>query len=316
MKQTLSWISVIAAIGILADCSGGSSLPSSNAAIGSAADAATLANARATVASANRSKVDLAALPIGDNRYTTSGPKKMWVYSCQSSFRAGGAPSQSLPWVNAGATTWDYAKKLAVEGAVSWTSSMTSGIAGTQRTIDTNGLPDHVTGIFPIAAADPAYQYDRNPNAIEAQSLSYAISANPRIAQKPSCLNMGPIGIMNTGAALFNALDAAGRDAAVHEVLDSCWGHPQMQGMYHYHTYSSCMGDSSTGHSKLLGYALDGFGIFGPRGENGKVLTSKQLDQCHGHTHVITWNGKRVKMYHYHFTYDFPYSLGCFRGTP
>jgi len=50
---------------------------------------------------------------------------------------------------------------------------------------------------------------------------------------------------------------------------------------------SKCITDTSTGHSALLGYAFDGFGIYGLYGESGKELTNADLDECHGHTHVI-----------------------------
>ena len=33
-----------------------------------------------------------------------------------------------------------------------------------------------------------------------------------------------------------------------------------------------------------MGYIQDGFGIFGPRDEYGKVLTAGDLDEFHGHT--------------------------------
>jgi hypothetical protein len=69
------------------------------------------------------------------------------------------------------------------------------------------------------------------------------------------------------------------------------------------------------GHAALVGYALDGFGIFGHYGEGGKPLSSADLDDCHGHTHMIEWNGRQVMMYHYHATWDFPYTIGCMRGA-
>ena len=46
------------------------------------------------------------------------------------------------------------------------------------------------------------------------------------------------------------------------------------------------------------------------------MLTNKDLDECHGTTSKVWWDGKYVKMYHYVLTAQFPYSLGCFRGTP
>ena len=39
------------------------------------------------------------------------------------------------------------------------------------------------------------------------------------------------------------------------------------------------------------------------------------LDACHGHTHAILWDGASKEMYHYHATWDFPYTIGCLRGT-
>jgi hypothetical protein len=168
-----------------------------------------------------------------------------------------------------------------------------------------------------VQSSDDAYKYDRNPNSIRAQTLSYSLPAVPKRAAKPSCI-AGPIGIMLTGAVLYDGLDAEGRDAPAHEVQDRCAGHPDPTGSYHYHSLSSCAdaGTSRTAPSKLVGYALDGFGIYGPRGAGGKLLTAADLDLCHGLTSVVTWRGKRLRLYHYVMTADYPYSLGCFRGTP
>jgi hypothetical protein len=65
-----------------------------------------------------------------------------------------------------------------------------------------------------------------------------------------------------------------------------------------------------------MGYMLDGFGIYGPYGENGELLKSIDLDECHGHTHSILWDGTMISLYHYHWTYDFPYNIGCYKGLP
>jgi hypothetical protein len=45
-------------------------------------------------------------------------------------------------------------------------------------------------------------------------------------------------------------------------------------------------------------------------------LSTADLDECHGDTHSITWDGAAVSLYHYHATADYPYTLSCFRGTP
>ena len=121
-----------------------------------------------------------------------------------------------------------------------------------------------------------------------------------------------------TGVALYNALDAPGRDAVAHETQDACEGHPQESGIYHNHNVSNCALkalDSKTGPSKLVGYAVDGFGIYGPRDQNGKTLSSADLDACHGITSPVMWDGKLVTMYHYVATLDFPYTVGCLKGS-
>jgi len=40
-----------------------------------------------------------------------------------------------------------------------------------------------------------------------------------------------------------------------------------------------------------------------------------ELDECHGMTSIIEWDGKMVEMYHYVINNEFPYSVGCLRGT-
>jgi hypothetical protein len=90
---------------------------------------------------------------------------------------------------------------------------------------------------------------------------------------------MGMIGIATNGVALFNALDDSHRDAVAHETQDLCDGHPQRRSIYHYHSIPTCIaGTTAKAQQKLVGYALDGFPIFGPRDENGTLLTNAARD--------------------------------------
>jgi hypothetical protein len=211
--------------------------------------------------------------------------------------------------------TWDATKKAVVDGSVTWPHSFTITVQGDQRVFTGNDLPDHPTGVFPISPSDDAYAVDRNPNSIQSQTVTFGVPANPSVAAQPTCVG-GEVGIMLSGVVIFNAFDAEGRDAPAHEVQDACDGHPQQSGFYHYHSLSDCIEDTTSGHSALVGYAFDGFGIYGYYGEDGKELTNQDLDACHGHTHVIEWDGRLVEMYHYHATHEFPYVVGCFKGTP
>jgi hypothetical protein len=276
---------------------------------------AALALAAVALPSSEAGAVDKTRLPVGDERYTTAA-KKGWVYSCQTSFNGGGAQGTG-PWMNDDGETWDLTKKIAVRGSVKWDSVFSARTSGSTRRLSGNGLPSHATGVYPVASDDPAYQYDRNPNSISEQSLSVSVPRNPKRAERPSCVG-GQIGVMKSGVPLFSAFDAMGRDAAAHEVQDRCEGHPERTGSYHYHSLSSCIADrrsSKRAHSALIGWALDGFGIYGQYGRGGEQMATSKLDACHGHTHEITWDGTRVKKFHYHATLDFPYFVGCYRGT-
>jgi hypothetical protein len=259
----------------------------------------------------HETEIDLTHLPVGDGNVSNQ-PVVGSVWSCQQTFNGGGAFAPG-DWMY-GDGTFDLTAKPTVDGSVTWPASFTISLQGDSRIISGNDLPDHATGNYPISPSDDAYQYDRNPNSIRQQDFEYIFPANPTLAAQPSCLPMGTIGVMSTGSYIFNALDGGGRDALAHEIQDECQGHPEMNGSYHYHSMTECINDEGTGHSSLVGYALDGFGIFGARGEDGETLTNADLDVCHGHAHVIEWDGQTVEMYHYHMTYEYPYTIGCFRG--
>lgn len=269
----------------------------------------------AALIAAQDDPIDLTRIPMGDGK-ASSGPQTGYVWACRVETGGGGA-FRDGPWIN-GDGTWNRLAKIRVDGAVEWANyRFTIEVVGSERVITGNGLPNHPTGVYPVQSSDDAYQYDRNPNRIQEQTLSFRLPLNPTLAAEPSCVG-GEVGIMLNGIPIFNAFDAEGRDAAAHEVQDSCDGHPQITGQYHYHDLSNCLEERAAGdtHSELVGYAFDGFGLYGFRGENGELLTSADLDECHGHTHEIAWDGTNVVMYHYHATTEFPYTVGCHRGTP
>lgn len=257
-------------------------------------------------------------LHLGDGKIS-SEPKAGYLYTCQQRFNpnAPGAHRRG-DWIKG--DEWYPAQKVTVDGAVTWSNAKIEITAeGDRRTVSANNLPLHETGIFPIRRDDDAYRYDRNPGRIREQDILLDLPRFPEVAATSSCVPMGMIGFTLSGAALYNAVDARGNDAPAHEIQDRCNGHPQQTGQYHYHNYSDCQTDTRSqpgGHSDLLGYALDGFGIFGIYGDNGLELSTGDLDACHGHSHEVNWDGEGTPLYHYHFTHDYPYTVGCFRGTP
>lgn len=264
--------------------------------------------------------VSATAIPLGDGNVSTTGPKVGYVYSCTDQFRGGGGRTTG-PWIDTAAGTWSSTTKLHVEGSNTRPDAAHSfTLSGSNRILQTNDLPTgEATGDFPISSGDPAYLYDTNPNHVAAQSFSWTVPADPTVASSPSCLGLGPIGASTDGVVFFDALDAAGRDAGAHEVQDSCDGHPQGKDVYHCHTYSPCLGTTAPekpGSSTLVGYALDGYGIYLERDAHGNFPTDADLGVCHGRTSAVLWDGKRVVMYHYDVTAEYPYTVGCYHGTP
>ena len=252
----------------------------------------------------------LTTLPLGDNKYTTTDPKKGYVYLCHIQSGGGGAQVNG-PWIHG--ATWNPSEKIRVEGAVSWPqATYKMSISGSARTIKSNDLPtDDTTGTFPIASTDPAAQYDRNPSSINAHSYSFSLPAYPSALSKPGCI-YGEVGIMNNGVLLFDGFDALYRDALAHELQDAHDGHPNNEG-YHKHGFISDIKNLSV--SKVVGFAFDGYPITGPMVGAGKYLVTADLDECHGITSSIMLDGKMQSSYHYVLTQDFPYSASCFHGT-
>lgn len=258
------------------------------------------------------------AVPLGDGNVSGTA-KRGHVFSCEQEFQERPGPAQpNGPWIKG--DLWYPAEKPYLPGNVIWSEGGSRvEVSGDTRSLFSRSVPDHGTGEFPIPQDSELYRYDRNPNEISPRRWRLDLDASPELAAQPSCLPMGPIGIALTGAAIFNALDAVGLDAAAHEIQDKCGGHPERRGLYHYHSGSDCMTEASKtedGHSGLVGYALDGFGIYGPLGEGGVELSNADLDACHGHEGTVVWDGQTVTLYHYHLTHEYPYTLGCFAGTP
>jgi hypothetical protein len=252
------------------------------------------------------------SVPLGDDHYVTDAPKKGYVYLCNVHKDNPGSMVNG-PWMHG--TTWNLLQKVSVDGSVKWpNATFSDAISGMWRILSGNGLPvGYTTGVFPVASTDDAHQFDANPNTIKAQTLSQKFPASPTYSDTPYCMG-GEVGVMTDGVPLFNAFDAGLRDAPAHELQDSCDGHPQGSGEYHYHSLSSCFKDIMV--STVLGYALDGFPITGPEVAPGKFLTTDDLDVCHGITSDVKIDGKTVTTYHYVMTRDFPYSASCFRGKP
>jgi hypothetical protein len=228
-----------------------------------------------------------------------------------------------------------------VEGNVRWRNHRFKEIRRlyTRRFVG-NNLPTHTTGEFPVKEGTAAYPYykaapgdapyetaDQIP--ITAYNLDITVPRSPSYNVVPTCIDQLVSGVATQTGVVWH-VNIAPASSTVYEdpiaalPVDECFGHPynypgDPRGQYHYHGWSwKCFPKQGNPkrHSPLLGYALDGFGIYGPRGEGGKVVTNDELDECHGHFGVVNWEGRKRNMYHYHLNYEFPYGPGCLRGRP
>lgn len=188
--------------------------------------------------------------------------------------------------------------------AATFLANVGAKVNGALLVVTSDGLPTHETDKFPTSY---------NPNRILRQNYEFKIPLAPKFAEKPTSLPFGPIGVAINGIPFYNPYNREGRDAVMGpnaEIFDSCCGHPDQMGRYHYHKYPVCIrtpfADKAGAHSELIGWAFDGFAIYGPNGEDGKPPGN--LDEYNGHV-----DAKRG--YHYHVTAKFPYILGSYKGV-
>jgi hypothetical protein len=260
-----------------------------------------------------KSSLDLTKLPLGNQHQTTDGPRKGYVYACRE--RAGGPPVTIPPWVDTDAGTWDAVSKLASGGEVFWESEFEHTTSDGEVQLKGNNLPPR-SGTFPVEETDPSYAWNPNPGAVEAKEFDLTITDDPQLADEPSCIG-GNIGIMADGVIMLDAMDAGGYDAGAVEVQDTCHGHPNDNTGYHHHSLSPCwLSEEAKTATTQVGWAMDGFGLYVEYDEDGNLLTNDDLDECHGRTSTVPWQGEMVEIYHYSLTYEYPYTAGCFMGTP
>jgi uncharacterized protein (TIGR03437 family) len=101
---------------------------------------------------------------------------------------------------------------------------------------------------------------------------AWKIPLHPAIAPAPTNVVDGPIGVAINGVPIFNPCTqggcVTGGDTKALGQLDNCNGHAGRADDYHYHAAPNClMADQSASYwdTHPLGWALDGFAIFGYR---------------------------------------------------
>jgi hypothetical protein len=157
----------------------------------------------------------------------------------------------------------------------------------------------------------------------------------PAKATATTAANLGAIGYLISGTAMFNPFEMNGTTAAVADngsytftdsnntqqiayFIDQCGSHSNGTS-WHAHGNPSCVTsqvDTSTGPSHIIGIALDGFPIYGGRDINGNAITVSQLDACNG----ITSATPEFPSGAYHYVLPIGVttkyaSMNCYSGT-
>lgn len=170
--------------------------------------------------------------------------------------------------------------------------------------VESKGLPSHLmmTGITSWQQQVPIPQCYIGSNA-------WSIPLNPVKAATPVPVNnkhflRGAVAIAANGIPIFNPYTNTGVDAFLDGQLDQWGGHSGRADDYHYHIAPLFL-EAKSGRITPIGFALDGYAIFGSKEPDGSTMAT--LDANHGHT----WKDGR---YHYHGTAAAPYMIGNMVG--
>ena len=258
---------------------------------------------------------DCTKLQLGDDYHTTSMPiGKGYLYSCdETNPNAPGSIQSKITWIDFVRNVWNLLQKPWLpEGTFNHEPGVYNEVLSTRyRQIDINNLPvDGKIGDWPMTEYPELTDIDPNPGIPSSSSYSFEYTSDPIQTLSPTCLSLGAVGVTNNGVVIYNAADGRGEDAVAREIVDVFGGHPA-RNEYHYHFIPERLDNEylNDGHSGIVGYINDGFPIYGYKGEGGIEMSNADLDLCHGHEHGELG-------YHYHATLEYPYTVGCYMGTP
>lgn len=232
-------------------------------------------------------------------------------------------------------------------------------VRGEYRYIESNGLPDHKPGRFPNRG---------NPNTIRAQHYTYRVPLHPVAAGTVTPVRMHAFGVavngvpFDPGAAEFwnrdwnSGWQYEALSGKIDLGMDANNAHVQPSGAYHYHGVPTGLLKILAGAKQgmlLVGYAADGFPMYGPAGyskpnddqselrqlqssyrlkkgtrPNGPggrydgtfvqdweyVAEAGDLDECNGRNGVTPEYPQGT--YYYVLTVDYPFIPRAYRGTP
>ena len=98
-------------------------------------------------------------------------------------------------------------------------------------------------------------------------------------------------------------------DTLLTQQLDTCGGHAGRGDDYHYHVKPTCMIEQmqNADQNPIIGWAYDGFPIYGDNNPDGTPIAMEVLDICNGQSDENFG-------YRYHTSTDAPYIVQCLMG--
>lgn len=185
-----------------------------------------------------------------------------------------------------------------------------------------DGTPDHLSNYYPAQdGCHEAYTGAiQNPNLIAAQKHAVAFPQQPNPTQQP--MMSAIVGMALDGVPIFANFAAPGDDIYQEaKTFDRCGAHPQMSGVYHYHSEPMSI---SYDDGAFIGVMRDGFPIYGRRDADG---STPSLDDHGGHEGT-TVDSPTTPVYHYHLHLEtstnpkskgqqqYFLTTGTYHGTP
>ena len=195
----------------------------------------------------------------------------------------------------------------------SWKINTTNNAGYTGILTNVQQVQYSANNVYVSATCIPDYTigpWTANPNIPVNKNFVFKITRKP--VQNTGTLTntpLGHIGVWSNGVSIFNSKDGmsynnAGiwnRDALFFEGVsfDNCLGHPAPGGEYHHHVNPTCLYDDSlnTVHSPIIGYAFDGFPIYGAYGytnTNGTGTIKRMTSSYVVNTGTTRTNGPAV----------------------
>jgi len=205
----------------------------------------------------------------------------------------------------------------------------------------------------------PSYTFvEMTPNALTETDNHWEIPLNPVVAAAATDIPLiGQAGFAVNGMVWFGPNEAdfpdPYGDPVYNGIVDGCSGHTAPQGYHHHALQERCLIQENVAEatpwtqadpagdepSPVIGYAGDGFAIFGSWGCLDEAC-SEVVEYVSGYAQIAdpstyAWDAHEYRAsddpavldecnghvgpagdYHYHATETFPYILGCFAGTP